>query len=86
MEFERLKKLIDGLIAYDDGATDSGLHDESAKQEIRDYLAGLSNKDHRVILSRVIRDLYLSDVAIEEGYGWEDAKSLGRWLENDLSF
>lgn len=73
---------IDGLHAYDVGAVDSGIHDEALRQRVIEYVASLSTDDQRLTLSSVLRDLTLSKVALDQGYGWEDAGELARWFAN----
>lgn len=72
---------IDALMAYDLGCTDSGISDPEMKQAIAEYLRSLSDSEFNREMSVLIRDHYLTDAAIEAGYGIEDAKAVLEWLE-----
>lgn len=76
-----LKDAIDGLSAYDNGLG-SGVHDEDLRQRVRQHIVSLKSNERRIVLSKIVRDLCLSDEAIADGYGWEDALSLCQWLDN----
>jgi len=75
---------IDGLHAYYCGFTDAGFHDESLKQRIADYLRSLNETDRRVLLARAVRELLLSEQAIDNEYGLEDVRDIIDWLDQVL--
>lgn len=83
MDYEELRDLLNGLKAYDTGSTDSGIHDPRRKSQAIAYLRSLSGKDHRIILGRIGRDTYLTDEALEYGYGLEDIKGFIEWLDDE---
>ena len=68
--------------AYDTGAKDSGIN--HSKEEIKDYLLNLSENEFRLFLSRIIREEFLSEDALMQGYGIEDVCSFIDWIRNDL--
>ena len=81
-----LRKALDGLFAYDGGATDSGIHDEGLRARCITAL-----KEHRAaaeqwrpFVARLVRDMWLSDEAIGQGYGLEDALEFTEWLEERM--
>lgn len=74
--------LIDGLYAYDTGCTDSGIRDEDRRRGQIDILAGMTEDEIRCEVSRYLRDGYLSEAQLAEGYGWEDALAFCKWLED----
>lgn len=84
MTNEELMDALDGLHAYDGGATDSGIHDERLRQRCRHMIDSMDPDESRIVLSRGVRDLYLSDEAISEGYGWEDVLDFLKWIDNGL--
>lgn len=90
MTDEELKSAVDGLIAYDHGAVDSGIHDLELKAKTRVALIELMNRGrtpYQLVsddFSKFVRDLCLSDEAISRGYGLEDFMGLMRWLENEM--
>lgn len=77
-----IRAALDGLHAYDTGCVDSGIHDEALRRRVLDTLAGLPGRDRRAMLARILRDLYLTDAAIAQGYGCEDAGDFVRWLND----
>lgn len=82
MKYAALKDALDGLHAYDNGATDSGIHDEMLRQRVKEYLRSLPEDRRRKLLGRIGRDLYLSDGALEAGYGMESILEFARWLDD----
>jgi len=90
VEEEQLRKALDGLYAYDTGATDSGIKDESLRQQCIDAIKAIPVGPHELVprlwLSRLIRDMFLSEEALAQGYGIEDAMSFLRWLEDEMDF
>lgn len=86
MTEEQLRNALDGLHAYDDGAVDSGIHDEDLRQRCINALKAQTGP-HEIapeVLSRIVRDLYLTDEAIAQGYGLEDAVGFIRWLDDRM--
>jgi hypothetical protein len=75
---------IDGLIAYDHGCTDSGIHDDDLKQAVKDYLRALPHQAAEATLAAHVRDHYLSSEAIQQGYGLEDVKQFINWMSQEL--
>lgn len=77
---EDLSDYLSGLFAFDTGCTDSGIHDEELRHEVKTYLNTLEVDAFRLLLSRYIRDNYLDEPSLELGYGLEDVKSFISWL------
>ena len=75
MEYEKLKDSLDGLFAYDMGATDSGIHDEMLRAEIKNHLSTLSQTDKKALVDRIVSE-----------FGWEeeDREEFIKWLENEM--
>ena len=83
MSDEELRAALDGLFAYDGGSTDSGIHDEALRARCITELhsrSGPYETAPRLFLSRLIRDMWLSEEALEQGYGIEDAVEFTEWL------
>lgn len=80
MTYDELKDALDGFYAYDTGCLDSGIHDPKRKAQVVAYLFSLGTDERRILLGRIGRDLYLSDQALAEGYGLEDAGNFGNWV------
>jgi hypothetical protein len=72
---------IDALIAYDQGATDSGVHDEQMRAAVRDYLSGLPADRYRAVGAVLIRNM-VSEERVELGYGPEDVREFLDWLDD----
>jgi hypothetical protein len=70
---------MDALMAFDRGATDSGIHDDDLKDSVRTYLEGLEEKEFRQICARYARR-FLSKKGLEAGYGLEDVQHFIDWL------
>lgn len=87
MTDDEIRDAIDGLYAHDSGCT-SGIWDPILKQKLAEQLRA-DNADRPTIIpprwSRIVRDMTLSDEALEQGYGLEDAAEIARWLD-DLSY
>lgn len=84
MTEEELRDAIDGLSAYDNGCVDSGIHDEALRARFHAHIGALAKDERRKVLSRVMRDLFLTDEAIARGYGWEDAGALAAWYDEQF--
>lgn len=83
-EYE-LWEALDGLFAYDDGCTDSGIHDERLRdrciRDLKDRRDSLGTTAYAAWLAKFVRDRWLGDDAIDMGYGLEDIKSFIDWLD-----
>jgi hypothetical protein len=85
MTDEELRRALDGLYAYDMGAVSSGTHDEDLRERCVQALAGHRGDDPstwRIWLGRLVREMWLSDEALMDGYGCEDAAHFLEWLED----
>lgn len=87
----QLQDALDGLYAYDSGAVDSGIHDETLRERakaelIADADAAGPNAQVGPRLSRIARDLFLSEDALRRGYGLEDIDSFIDWLAEWMDF
>lgn len=79
----KLRRAIDALLAYDTGATDSGVSDPALKQAVRDYLKSLPEDQLRVKLGRYARTL-LTNEALSLGYGLADVLEFVEWLREQM--
>lgn len=83
MTEQELRDALDGLYAYDQGSRDSGIHDEALRAkcigELQSRL-GPHEVAPRLFLSRMIRDMFLTEEALAQGYGIEDVMSFIKWL------
>lgn len=78
-----LANAIDALMAYDHGATDSGISDYEMKDAVRSYLDELGDNERRIALAKVAQAM-LSDERIEEGYGLDEVAGFSEWIEELL--
>lgn len=83
MDESEVRSAVDALSAYDLGAVQSGVRDEALRARVITHVRALSAEDRRALMARVLRDLCLTDVAIAQGYGAEDAASLIRWMDDN---
>lgn len=82
LEPEALKDALDGLFAYDGGCVSSGIRDEALRARCGEHLRSLPADERRLVLSRLTREMFLSEDALSQGYGAEDAGSFVRWLDD----
>lgn len=87
MTDDELRNALDGLYAYDTGCVDSGVHDEALRErciaEMRSRM-GPHDIAPRLFLSRLIRDMWLTEEALAQGYGIEDVMSFAAWLDERM--
>jgi hypothetical protein len=84
MNQNELFDALNGLFAYDTGCTDSGVKDETLRAKVVSYLNSLSEDEFRITLSIFIREAFVSEEAINEGYGIEDVKSFIEWMDSHM--
>lgn len=84
MSDDEMGDAMEGLFAYDTGCTDSGIHDDALREKVKAWLQAVDEK----WLSRWVREAYLSERALEQGYGIGDVaeffKWLGDWMDCDV--
>ena len=85
MKYEELKDALDGLLAYDEGATDSGIHDEGLRMRCQEYIRSLPPEEMRALVAKLTIDMWLSPEALKAGYGPEDAKTFLEWMDMDMN-
>lgn len=73
---------LEGIFAYEEGFTDSGIHDPLRRSACAKMVDAMSEKELRLSLSRWVREKYLSEEALLKGYGWECALSFLQWIED----
>jgi hypothetical protein len=91
MKEEELFDSIDGLMAYDHGSIDSGIHDDQLRKRVLDELQKIRldgrgphqiySKKFNKMMARYINRYFLSDKAIEQGYGFEDVVVFIKWIQ-----
>lgn len=88
MTDEELIDALDGLMAYDVGATDSGIHDEALRQRCKDEIAtrslrraddGTHRYDIEVVLAKY------GAARLERG-SLADIKEFIEWLDGRMGF
>lgn len=83
MTNEEMLGAMDGIFAYDVGCN-SGIHDDLLRDEVQEWLGLLDQEDFRLIMSRHIRDEFLSEERLEQGYGIADVVEFTRWLSFEM--
>ena len=81
MNVAQIFKSLEALKAYDGGAHDSGVNDEELRQYLLKHLGSLSDAERRVVIARCVRT-FLSDAALQEGYGLTDVMEWAEWLRD----
>lgn len=84
MNTDELYSALDGLHAFDSGAMDSGISDEAIRRQVCDYLGSVSDTERRLLLSRFVREHYLTEEALAAGYGIGDVADFIEWLDQYL--
>lgn len=84
MEKGRLFDSLSGLHAYDSGCVDSGIKNEVLRDEVKEYLDNLSENEFRLTMTEFIREYYVSEKAVEKGYGIEDVAEFIDWLRDKM--
>lgn len=59
MTFSNLVDALDGFHAWDDGFTDSGIHDAALRSQVREYLLALADGERWHLIKSVAEDLYV---------------------------
>lgn len=77
MTDEELCEAIDGLMAHDVGAVDSGVSDEALRSRVRAELASRTVADVEALALTIHRP--------EDGYGPEDLTELRQWLRDEMN-
>jgi hypothetical protein len=72
---------IDGLMAYDHGSTDSGIHDERLRARVIAWLHA-----NPTDTERVLRRYVLELLAEGSPYGVEDVAGLFKWLADSMEY
>jgi hypothetical protein len=80
MTDDELRDVLDGLHAYDVGATDSGIRDEDLRARCIARLSEMQPGEIR----EMIREMWLTPAALARGYGAEDAEEFRMWLRDDM--
>lgn len=83
MTYDELKAALDGLYAYDTGSIDSGIRDENLRARAIGQFHDLTGTEHRALLGRIVVDLFLSENALANGYGPEDAREFLEWCDDN---
>jgi hypothetical protein len=85
MEITKLYDALDGLCAYDTGATDSGIKDDNLRSEVKGYLKGLDKDQFRMVISSFIRESFLTETRLQQGYGIKDVVAFIEWLDESMN-
>lgn len=85
MTDEDIKDALDGLFAYDTGCVDSGIKDERLRARViaelnKDWGSDMYSKR----LARIAREMFLTDEAIELGYGLQDLRQFLEWIDEQF--
>lgn len=81
MTDNELRENLEGLFAYDYGATGSGIHDEKLRQRcITELYVRADRLGSRVWFGKFIRETCLDDDLLNQGYGVGDMTEFVTWL------
>lgn len=83
-----LSDALDGLYAYDTGCRDSGIKDERLRSKVQvEFFTDPERTGSQLIsvrMSRIVREMFLSEEALSQGYGLEDVAHFLRWLDDEM--
>lgn len=82
MNSKELSDALDGLFAYDTGCVSSGIRDERLRERVKCELRKRPEK----WLDRWVRDCFLSEEALKQGYGLEDVRQFFDWLSERMDY
>ncbi|MNS95204.1 hypothetical protein D3C72_1294520 [compost metagenome] len=82
MNTKTLYDALDGMFAYDSGCVDSGINDRLLREAIKDYFFLLDSESSRLLLSRFIREYFLTEEKLAMQYGIEDVARFIGWLDD----
>lgn len=80
MDNKKLFDAIDGLMAYDLGAADSGIKDDDLKEEVRAYLHGSEHASEHLLTFIHER------LKTEHGHTLGDVVELLDWLRDEIQW
>jgi hypothetical protein len=87
---EEIWAALDGLYAYDMGSRGSGIHDEDLRARVMAEIKAIPLGPYEIVprlwLSRLVREMWLSDEALAQGYGIEDALGFTKWLDEQMTW
>ena len=88
MTNEELVDALDALMAYDLGATDSGIHDEGLRERCIDQLQAWKGVPAEDGTHRTKTDVVLARLAVMRLTGGTlgDVRELASWLEDEMRF
>lgn len=94
MNDKELTQALEGLFAYDIGSVDSGIHDEAVRARVVAQLRelfccrseGNELDEGTLLLSRFVRDHFLSEEALALGYSAEDVLNFLHWLAERMGW
>jgi hypothetical protein len=85
MEDEQLAVMLVRLYASDEGPTRLVADPSEAKSRCKQaILQRLIRDEFRVYISRLIRDVYLSEEGLAAGFGIEDACEFWQWFDRSM--
>lgn len=79
MTKEEVLNALDGLMAYDRGSTDSGIHDERLRKRVQEWLHADADRS-----TEMLREWFRS--LLDPPYGPEDVAGTIRWLADEMGF
>ena len=82
---DKLWEELDGLYAYDEGDTEISIIDPKLREQVRTQLVAMGDDQLRLFLAVRVRDTFLSDDALEDGFGLEDVVAFADWFEQFLA-
>lgn len=78
MTKKKLFDAIDGFYAWDQGFTDSGIHDSVLEAEVKEYLRKHDNLNS--LMAEYLDQYFTSESQRAAGYGYEDVVGFVKWF------
>ncbi len=99
MTEDELFDLLDGLMAYDMGSTDSGIHDEMLRERVQVELRRISETGAKTAVIRgethtvghseafdAMMQRFINDRLFAKGYGYSDVREFVTWMDDEMGF
>ncbi len=81
--WDNLQDAVDGLFAYDQGCTSSGINDPLLREAVKNYFKRLELSEQSLVASK-LASVYLSESGIKQGYRIEDVILFADWLKEKM--
>lgn len=83
MDFDYLVDNLVGFYSHDTTGSSWGIKDDRRKAEIIEYIKNMDEYQRRALMGKVVREAFLTDEALADGFGVEDVQAFITWMEDE---